>query len=194
VRFKDLAFWAVYGLYLIFLVATMLVQPIRRGTHGSRFSDYVRDSTITALRAQLAARDSGVQRVEVQRTTAMWFNHVQGAWGRLYPESEDYCAAWGFPKGTLLELRRPHDRTCQWSQKLGKYIWLDSSRVKVCTVSVQDRGPDYAALRRGVTLDLSPHAFRKLAPLSAGLIDVTWRVLAPKDDTAPNGKPLEGLR
>lgn len=62
------------------------------------------------------------------------------------------CASWFYPLGTRLAISN-----------------------KDCTVfvTVTDRGPARRLVAQGRTLDLSRAAFRRLAPLRVGLIDVS---------------------
>lgn len=61
------------------------------------------------------------------------------------------CASWFYPLGARLRVTRG-------SQEV--------------TVLVTDRGPARRLVAQGRTLDLSQAAFRRLAPLRVGLIDV----------------------
>ena len=69
--------------------------------------------------------------------------------GRPLLDGAATAASWVYPIGTRLRVRY-NDR--------------------ICTVTVNDRGPGKKALARGVTLDLSKGAFSKLAPLEQGII------------------------
>jgi rare lipoprotein A (peptidoglycan hydrolase) len=84
------------------------------------------------------------------------------AYGEPYHGDKMTCAADAWPRGTVLEL------------KAAKYPFC---RHKPIFVTVNDRlGP--ASRANGRKLDLSPTAFRKLAPLIYGL--VTVQVLSAK--------------
>jgi rare lipoprotein A len=70
------------------------------------------------------------------------------------------CASWDYPFGT--KLRVVH-------------------KARAVTVVVTDRGPAKRLYRKGRKLDLSREAFRRLAPLEKGLIEVKiFRLDKPK--------------
>jgi rare lipoprotein A (peptidoglycan hydrolase) len=76
--------------------------------------------------------------------------------GRLLDDSKATFASWDFDFGQKLLIRAN-----------GKSV------VAVCT----DRGPSRRLYRKGRKLDLSAAAFRELAPLSKGVITVTYEVI-----------------
>lgn len=89
---------------------------------------------------------------KIEAAKASWYGkelagHVM-ANGRPFDPSKFTCASWRYPLGTRLLVRH-----------------------KDCTVlvTVTDRGPS-KTLRREI--DLSSSAFKQLAPLSVGLIEV----------------------
>jgi len=86
---------------------------------------------------------------------ASWYSTVESgkrtASGENLDDNAMTCAAWGWPFGTWL-----------WVEHEGK-------RIKV---RVNDRGPARRLYARGRIIDLTKGAFRKLAPLSEGLIQV----------------------
>ena len=87
---------------------------------------------------------------------ASWYSesdpgiNLHTANGEIFDDTQRTCASWNFPFGTLLRVT---------SLKNGKSV--------VCRVN--DRGP---AKRLGRLIDLTSSAFRQVAPLKAGLIQV----------------------
>ena len=74
--------------------------------------------------------------------------------GRPYNPSDLVCASWDFPLGTSVRVTAGEtQRTVQ--------------------VVVSDRGPARRIYERGVGIDLSRDAFKAIAPLSQGLVEVT---------------------
>lgn len=69
--------------------------------------------------------------------------------GKPFDPDKLTCASWHYPLGTVLLVTTPDRGT---------------------VVTVTDRGPNK---RLGREIDLSPAAFKRLAPLSKGLVDVT---------------------
>ena len=65
------------------------------------------------------------------------------------------CASWDYPMGTVLRVTHGD---------------------RVVYVLVNDRGPARRLVEQGRIIDLSVRAFRRLAPLSAGVIEVTVEV------------------
>ncbi len=87
---------------------------------------------------------------------ASWYSesdpgiNLHTANGEIFDDAQRTCASWDFPFGTLLRVT---------SIKNGKSV--------ICRVN--DRGP---AKRLGRLIDLTSSAFREVAPLKAGLIQV----------------------
>ena len=87
---------------------------------------------------------------------ASWYSesdpgiNLHTASGEMFDDTQRTCASWNFPFGTLLRVT---------SLKNGKSV--------ICRVN--DRGP---ARRLGRLIDLTSSAFREVAPLKAGLIQV----------------------
>ena len=87
---------------------------------------------------------------------ASWYSesdpgiNLHTANGEIFDDTQRTCASWDFPFGTLLRVT---------SIKNGKSV--------ICRVN--DRGP---AQRLGLLIDLTSSAFREVAPLKAGLIQV----------------------
>lgn len=70
------------------------------------------------------------------------------------------CASWHYPFGTVLDVRR---------------VGVDGNPVgPVVSVTVTDRGPSRHLADKGRGLDLSQAAFEQLAPLSVGVIQVSF--------------------
>ena len=76
------------------------------------------------------------------------------AFGSPYDPDKLTCASWDFPGGSTLRVQSASGRGA-------------------VEVVVSDRGPARRIYQRGVTIDLSKAAFRRLAPLSDGLTEVT---------------------
>lgn len=131
----------------------------------------------TVCRLLRESRDMNEVYCNSLTTKATHFSDSWWASGHAKSSVGYYCATWFAPMGSQIVV---------------------SDGVKLCTCRVVDRGPGYGPLSMGVGLDLSPEAFKVFAPLSTGRITVTWFVVpANKEsimDTAPNGKPWEGLR
>ena len=105
-----------------------------------------------------------------QHGTASWYDRescrregtsgVTASGEELHSERDYTCAIWKLngkpvPFGTVLKVTHG-DRA----------VWVR------CT----DRGPSKRLVKRGRIIDLSVRAFERLAPLSAGVIDVTVEV------------------
>ena len=92
--------------------------------------------------------------------TASWFSResclregTSGIMANGMKLEDDYliCASWDYPLGTWLRVR---------------------ANGKEVIVIVADRGPNRALYRQGRVLDLSARAFKRLSPLSAGLVEL----------------------
>jgi len=68
------------------------------------------------------------------------------------------CAIWNIPYGTILKV-------------------TNISNNKIVFVRVNDRGVAKRLLKQGRIIDLTPRAFKKLAPLSQGLVRVKVEVV-----------------
>lgn len=98
--------------------------------------------------------------VETRQGLASWYSaesceresgQHRMANGELLDDEAKTCASWDYPFGTILR------------------VWHGSRSVLVeCT----DRGPAKRLVKKGIVIDLSKRAFRELAPLGKGLIDV----------------------
>ncbi len=94
---------------------------------------------------------------EVILTIASWYNTPgKMADGREFNPKAMTCASWDYPLGTRLKVWGVHG-----TPELGPIV-----------VEVTDRGPAKRLYDKGRHLDLSPEAFRFLAPLSQGLVEV----------------------
>jgi rare lipoprotein A len=99
-----------------------------------------------------------------QTGTASWYSTrscqregtsgTMTASGEAYDEDALTCASWDYPFGTQLVVQNWHNK-------------------KIVYVRVTDRGPNKRLYRAGRIIDLSKGAFRRIAPLSQGVVPVT---------------------
>jgi rare lipoprotein A len=98
--------------------------------------------------------------------TASWYgDEFRGkimANGKPFDPDAMTCASWFYPLGTKLVVTRK-----------------TPSIISMVVVTVTDRGPSRANVKKGRVIDLSEAAFKCLAPLELGLVEVTVKKMEP---------------
>lgn len=78
--------------------------------------------------------------------------------GSILNDEEKTCASWDYPFGTKLQV-----------------VNISNGKSVYCMVT--DRGPNRKLYRQGRTIDLSKRAFREIADLKQGVIEIEVEVI-----------------